>query len=608
MLTKLRWSALPHAAFTLVLASTTACSGSSSDASLVGTDDAGSTDAASAHDAAIAIEASLTDSSAADALADGTSDADATTPCMSDAGAGPVQRVCVHFGADDDECDGHHDVATFPANGIGGNGFDDDCDGLVDEGCGCTAIGATKECYLVPASQTALAKPVGWCAHISRGTVDCVKRVTDTSAHWSGQCRGAQPPLADDLCAPGDFDCDGKEQNSKTQDCVCDPGTVLCPTTVLETIPYPPPSALPLQVDATTWFKQPSDAALATGWKWTLRGGDCDNVLPHPTFGIYTSANGTGVPPGIQSDTLGSTGKEHGIVMQAQATAVYPAFALSGDYLLEGELDLRGRHTACVVKIRVRAPGIRTEACWDLEGNAANHADLDLHVAKINGFAQCPTSRGWGESCASEDCYYANCKSPTLGMAPAWYADSPASACVGWGSASTGATCGNPRLDRDVIACDRAFTNPNDTGSPGMFCGAENVNIDQPVDGDSYAVSMKYYGGLGAAKARVNVYCDGARVMASGYDPLAANDYPQLSQAGSNDTGDMWKVGAITAHVAGGVVTCSVSSTQSQTPHPATDGSNAYCVDNTTTDTPDCTKYLMPGGLQPIDANAMCFH
>ena len=46
---------------------------------------------------------------------------------------------------------------------------------------------------------------------------------------WDGECRGAQPPFADDVCAPGDFDCDGRDLNSRSQDCNCRVD-VRCPT------------------------------------------------------------------------------------------------------------------------------------------------------------------------------------------------------------------------------------------------------------------------------------------------------------------------------------------------------------------------------------------
>src|SRR5439155_19061470 len=102
---------------------------------------------------------------------------------------------------------------------------------------------------------------------------------------WSGTCRGAQPPYAHDVCAPGDFNCDGLPENSDVQDCSCHVATVTCPTAPLQEKPYPDPAAIP-KVDGTSWIAN-GQAAQATGWKWTVTGGDCDNILPHATFALY---------------------------------------------------------------------------------------------------------------------------------------------------------------------------------------------------------------------------------------------------------------------------------------------------------------------------------
>ena len=74
-----------------------------------------------------------------DVASDGCSDV-GTKP-----GPGPYTHACAP--KTDNECDGKSDKnAAFP-NGANGNGFDDDCDGLVDEGCTCDAAhppGTTK--------------------------------------------------------------------------------------------------------------------------------------------------------------------------------------------------------------------------------------------------------------------------------------------------------------------------------------------------------------------------------------------------------------------------------------------------------------------------------
>jgi hypothetical protein len=542
-------------------------------------------------------------------------------------GAGPVKHNCIIFpssGDDNNECDGEHDAPGFPPNGSGGNGFDDNCNGLVDEGCACTGVGTTKPCYLVPASQTMGGVPVGWCASNSKGTVVCGQSGAESAPTWSGTCRGAQPPYAADVCAPGDFNCDGLAENPPGESCACAPvATITCPTAPVVTVPYPPAGALPLKIDAAPWFSNPADVSMATNWSWSMTGGDCDNILPHPTFGIYSTANGSGAPLGTLSTTLGMAGNEHGIVANAPAveSSVYPAFSLSGDYIMDASWTLNGKQYTCSVQIEVRAPGLRAEGCWSTEGQ---DDDLDLHMAKVNGFTQCATSHAWSDNAcpnANEDCFYSECASVSPGGDTVnWgYATSPVTSCQGWGSQTTGVTaCGNPRLDRDANglsgACDATVANPNSAGGlfGGGFCGPENINIDTPADGDQFAVGLRFYGRNGGAttpaKSHVNIYCDGARVLAAGYDPVAGNQFPQLAKPGQDSTGDMWKVALVTTSVTGGALTCTVSPTAATTPYAATDGPAGYCVDDAARNTANSQVDLTSGGGVPATANSLCYH
>jgi len=552
------------------------------------------------------------------------------TACLADAGPigpGPVAHTCIIFpaGADDNnECDGHHDPpAPFPANGSTGNGFDDNCNGLVDEGCSCDSVGTTKPCYLLPASQTVNGAPVGWCAQNSKGTVACSQQ-GESSPTWNGQCRGAQPPFSEDVCAPGDFNCDGKEENPAGKNCSCNQSVIQCPTDPMTTVPYPPASALPLKVDAAAWFVNPADVASATGWKWTLTGGDCDNILPHPTFGLYASSSGTGAPLGTQSNSLGLSGKEHGMSVSAPAVAssIYPAFSLSGDYLLSAAWTLNGTPYTCSVKVQVRAPGVRAEGCWDTE---AQGDDLDLHMAKVNSFPQCATSHSWSDlapgcATANEDCYYADCYSDGLGAGNDvdWgYAASPASSCTGWGSQSVGANaCNNPRLDRDSNGlsgtCDPTVANPNGSSFTGPYCGPENINVDHPANNDRFAVGLRFFAQNATPPApvhtHVNIYCDGARVFSAGYDPTTGNTFPRLLTPGQDSQGDMWKVALVTTQVTGAGLTCTVDPTQSTKPDSTRDGTTAYCVDDAALDGDVSQELLTSGGYEPANANALCYH
>jgi hypothetical protein len=582
-----------------------------------------------------------------------------------DAGPAPYPQHCAP--ATTDECGGSTDsfltssgISASLLNGQDGNGFDDDCDGLVDEGCPCPNAGGTKDCYLVPPSQIdpVTRQPVGWCTTNSHGSLDCTG--TEFPA-WSGTCRGAQPPYAHDICAAGDFNCDGLPENSDVEDCTCHPAAVTCPTAPIIEAPYPVPTAI-APVDGSKWVGA-SQIANTTGWKWTVIGGDCDNILPHPTFAMYTSANsttagariGTRTPVAYETTTAPneyvSTANAPLISIQASTASgaagatVYPAFGLSGDYIVQGEFDLAGTHYVCTQQVEVRAPGIRAELCWDTVGGDPGDAtgangtaganDIDLHMARLQG-TSC-SKHGWDTVCpvgkTYQDCWYdssSGCRDYS-GDPPTWgYADSPASACIGWGSerSKPGGDytqgCTNPRLDRDNVTCDPTIDDPTQTGGGDLdglaagFCGPENINLDNPANNDQFVVGVNDYdnhGGTGHAHTHVNIYCNGARVVSVGYDPLTATSAstgPVLETPGQEATGDWWEVATVkwdTANAQG----CDVATVGSTSPDPGRDGTanTAVCVDSAASGAPKPYKnheFIEATGAQPTSAAGFCKH
>jgi hypothetical protein len=572
-----------------------------------------------------------------------------------DAGPAPYPQRCVTMTAD--ECDGPTDqalqslgVAASLLNGTGGNGFDDDCDGQVDEGCACNGNGLTKPCYLVPSTQVDLSatQPVGWCTVNSRGSLDCAG---GEFPKWSGVCRGAQPPYPDDVCAPGDFNCDGLAENPRSMSCECQTSLVQCPTNPVVEQPYPDPMNIPL-IDGSQWILDPAQRANATNWTWTAIGGDCDNVLPHPTYAIYDQANSTvgGAKHGVRTPVQYSasatppryvaTPGQPLISIQAVGYGngiaggqVHPAFGLSGDYLLQGEWDLNGMHYVCTQKVEVRAPGIRAELCWDSVGGmeATNPAgnDLDLHVATLQNLG-C-TMQGWDLTCTATDptgnfvggdCYYLN-------TSPNWpgYPNSANSACSGW--ASRGAPpCTNPRLDQDNITCDKSVDDPTNTI---LFCAPENINLDNPGDGQSFVVGVNHYanhGGTSNAHPHVNLYCNGERILSAGANPVTGETFPFMNKGGQDTSGDLWTVGTVKAHVSNGQLTsCDVATIPSHHADQVRDGvtspntgGNQLCVDSTKSSANPAFNYkthefienvALQGGAAggfPATAAAFCKH
>ena len=85
------------------------------------------------------------------------------------------------------------------------DGLDNDCDGMVDDGCPCTA-GETRGCYTGDSGTAG----VGVC---KQGVQEC-----DTSGTWGG-CQGETTPASQEICGDGmDNDCDG----GGDEGCPCD--------------------------------------------------------------------------------------------------------------------------------------------------------------------------------------------------------------------------------------------------------------------------------------------------------------------------------------------------------------------------------------------------
>ena len=549
-------------------------------------------------------------------------DVDADTIC-SDGGVaevGPLARDCAAPTAN--ECDGSAETNANLPNGLYGNAYDDDCDGKVDEGCECppeVGAGETRDCWLTAASQAdAQGVPVGWCNPNSGGSMSCKSEGGgDVNRRlWDGECRGAQPPFADDLCALGDFDCDGTELNSRTRDCTCEDPEIICPTDPLVVAPYPDVFNLPV-IDGSTWIQ---NGVTATAWRWEVTGGDCDNILPHPSFQLYPTPVAQGqFPVGIKQAGMGPNGNQTGLRFGPGGTSgpkIYPAFALSGDYLAKGSFLINNTLHECTVRVEVRAPGIRAEACWSPMPN-----DIDLHVARLQGANCSGSGHGWFSTCrgddAGDDCYYSSSTGCTgFGSSPSpWgYVRSQFATCHGWGSSRDAfSECDNPRLDRDNISCDPFATDPSGAGF-FPFCAAENINIDNPKHGDRFVVGAHAYSISGTVLPHINIYCNGERRLSLGYDPTTGQDFPKMKVSGADSGGDFWEATVVEALVdGGGVLTdCVVTPINSMNPKSGKDGSSDYCVDtdpqNNSSQTGGTNWLFAPGGGYPANADDFCWH
>lgn len=608
-------------------------------------------------------------------LQDAKPDVDTDGGCLPEApkGPGPLPRVCAP--KTDNECDGKADLNPALPNGAHGNGYDDDCDGVVDEGCSCGPdfpVGTTRDCFLVPSSQAdSSGQPVGWCKENAKGTTACVKKGGGELVErtWDGFCKGAQFAFADDVCAPGDYDCDGKDANSKSEDCGCQEIEVTCPTEAIVTSPYPDPTNLekkkpnpydpnpndPFVIDGHKWITKGDPAKVTGKWWWAVTGGDCDNILPHVTFALYNGPNAQqNQRIGGEFNNLGSNQKQKGIITDPAQNqhVIWPAFALSGDYVVSGAFQANGKDYFCTVKVKVRAPGLRAEMCWDMKddtglGFGLSSSDVDLHLARLQGVDSCGTppsgeagAHGWFNSCGaaptSDDCYFScdsGCRTGNTGFclgkpapAPGWgYAPSAFDTCHGWGSLrEQNQPCDNPRLDRDNLGCNVTVTDPNAPSlldNPSFnYCGPENINLDNPKAGDAFLVGAHFYGGT-VNRPHINIYCNGERKLALGYDPttVPASLFPAMTEAfnpaqgATFFEGDFWNAARVT-WTGDAADPCAIEPIPSKLPKPAKDGSGNICVDTNAQNKAGATAQdpwiFAPGGGYPKSGPPadLCWH
>ncbi|MEZ4400287.1 MAG: thrombospondin type 3 repeat-containing protein [Kofleriaceae bacterium] len=462
---------------------------------------------------------------------DGDGVLDAVDNCPADANPGQADGDGISGGGDGvgDACDNCALVANPTQADGNGDGVGDACDDQacatpVADGCGATEVcdngvdddcdGAVDEdCPCSPgAVQACFRGPPGRRA--VGACVDGSQTCTSTTSTW-GACTGGISPSAE-ACDALDNNCNG---------CVDD--NPACSTVLLA---CPGPGVLPdgspfvdYTIDGSGFFAGPVAA-----WSWQVTGGPCDQL-----FATTTS-------PLVQTFTLSG---------QTTSTLTLRP-TLSGDYTVTARMtDAGGQDYACTFIVHVANPGLRVELCSDR--SAAT--DIDLHLHRPG------TTTDWFS--ATDDCYYSNCKAGA-GAPPAWgYPNSPLAECVGGPEGSQWQTlgyCRNPRLDIDSIT---------NNGVP------ENINVDNPLDGDTFRVMAHYYSGTGPVHPMVNIYCGGELRGSYG---APADPVPNFDTSGSS-TGDIWRVVDATMSVVGGLTDCTLAPL-----HPPA-ASTGYWVDNTRT-------------------------
>ena len=304
-----------------------------------------------------------------------------------------------------------------------GNGLDDNCNGVVDEGCSCRPAPSRSASSARRASAASAAAP----------TARDLRRAASSAPGaraWAPSARRRRS------CDKLDNDCNGC-----ADDGLCCSAGIDCPAPGDPRIaPQPPYTDVPLKGEL--FFP-----GAATSWSWKIVGGPCDQLFA-------TTTN-----PVAQSFTLTGANMKDAVAH----------FTLSGDYTVTlTVVGADGVTYTCTWVQHIIGPGVRFELCWDHSGTD----DLDLHVHKPGTTTNWFTTGGAsGTTDNSDDCFYSNCKainygSGSTGAAQWGNANSPLAECVGSPEGTTWMSdgfCHNPRLDIDNIS---------DQGKP------ENINVD----------------------------------------------------------------------------------------------------------------------------------
>jgi len=411
------------------------------------------------------------------------------------------------------------------ADEVCGNGSDDDCDLSVDEGCTCTP-GSVQPCFLGPPgyrNQGSCTDGYQTCHGVEFG-------------QW-GPCEGGIRPSTE-VCDEADNDCNGC-----ADDRLCCDGELDCPEPGDPRIPDTTPfSDYPLR--GGDFF-----LGTATAWSWEVHGPPCDRMRERTGHAA-------------RSYTLTGAAEEDLTIR----------FTLSGDYTVTLRVTtLSGETVECTFIVHVRGPGIRVELCWDRLGFL--RTDLDLHLHRSG------TTTDWfGEvisetenTVSNDDCHFCNCKANLFcdgadGPSDWGYSDTDLEGCTngpgGAGWRAHGA-CRNPRLDIDNFMI-------TDGAKP------ENINLDNPNEGDDFRVMVHFYSGILETHPIVNVYCGGFLVGTFGDTPDEVSGFTGAGGEGWG-AGQMWRVVDVTTRVAAGEVTCDLDPLRD----PA-DGSDYWLTENDT--------------------------
>jgi hypothetical protein len=360
--------------------------------------------------------------------------------------------------------DGGHDAPGDVSNPCGSQcgstelcddahlGFDDNCNGVADEGCPCTP-GQAHWCFLGDPSY-----------RNTPGCFDGVEKCTELGA-W-GPCVGGKQAVPPDNC-----------QMANLQGC--------------HSITAPPFATVDLKTGTGT-FSANADAGSET-WDVVCPAG----VSPCPTPMGTPAENYTALQSGEYLVTY------HKTVNGSPDSCDYSLFVGAPGLRVELTWEHPTNNSGVDLDLHMHQP--MDTSPWAIDGVEQDCGWLNCKSASFCMTPQQGDAPSWFSDTAMPPMPVNWDLDPTPMKNTCYYA--PNGHGAAWQSFGMG--CHNPRLDTDDISCNASITDPTN----GSFCAPENINIDYPPDSQWFRVGVHYFSnhGLGLAiHPEVKFYCDGA--------------------------------------------------------------------------------------------------